>query len=65
LPGNGWIFLDVRKDLPDLWELFRRSRRDRESERSSSPSRGNFRSKHPAKTGYVGDLRVDWLGHMA
>jgi hypothetical protein len=33
LPGNGWIFLDVRKDLPDLWELFRRSRRDRESER--------------------------------
>ena len=34
LPGNGWIFIDLRKDFPDAWELFRRSRRNRESERS-------------------------------
>jgi len=34
LPGNGWIFLDLRKDFPDAWELFRRSHGNRESERS-------------------------------
>jgi hypothetical protein len=34
LPGNGWIYLDLRKDFPDAWELFRRSRKNRESERS-------------------------------
>ena len=22
LPGNGWIYLDLRKDFPDSWELF-------------------------------------------
>jgi hypothetical protein len=33
LQGNGWIYLDLRKDFPDVWELFRRSRKDRESER--------------------------------
>ena len=34
LPGNGWIYLDLRKDFPDSWELFRRAHQHRESERS-------------------------------
>jgi hypothetical protein len=34
LPGNGWIFVDVPKDFPDAWELFRRTRRHRDQERS-------------------------------
>jgi len=32
LPGNGWVYLDLRKDFPDVWELFRRSRKKREAE---------------------------------
>jgi len=34
LPGNGWIYLDLRKDFPDVWELFRRTRKQGESEAS-------------------------------
>ena len=34
LPGNGWIFLDLRRNFPDVWELFRRSLQDCKSERS-------------------------------
>ena len=34
LPGDGWILLDLWKDCPDAWELFRRKGRNRESERS-------------------------------
>jgi hypothetical protein len=33
LPGNGWSYLDLRKDFPDVWELFRRPRQRCESER--------------------------------
>ncbi|MBS0423446.1 MAG: insecticidal toxin complex protein [Proteobacteria bacterium] len=36
LPGNGWIFIDVRKDFPDVWELFRRARNGNEQHRESS-----------------------------
>jgi hypothetical protein len=32
LPGNGWIFIDIPKDFPDAWELFRRARKNREPE---------------------------------
>jgi hypothetical protein len=34
LPGNGWIFLDLRRNFPDVWESFRRSCRDHKLERS-------------------------------
>jgi hypothetical protein len=34
LPGNGWILVDLPKDFPDAWELFRRTRRHRDRERS-------------------------------
>jgi hypothetical protein len=30
LPGEGWIFLDLKHDFPDAWELFRNNREDRE-----------------------------------
>ncbi|RXV65692.1 insecticidal toxin complex protein [Burkholderia stabilis] len=26
LPGNGWVYLDVHRDFPDVWEQLRRSR---------------------------------------
>uniref|UniRef100_UPI003F9ACA53 hypothetical protein n=1 Tax=Mycobacterium sp. TaxID=1785 RepID=UPI003F9ACA53 len=32
LPGDGWIFLDLRSDFPDAWALFRRGRTDRDEE---------------------------------
>jgi hypothetical protein len=33
LPGNGWIYIDLRKDYPDAWELFQRSRKQGKSKR--------------------------------
>jgi hypothetical protein len=33
LPGDGWVFFDVRHDFPDAWELFRRGFENRLPER--------------------------------
>ena len=34
LPGNGWILLDLPKEFPDAWHLFRRPTGDQDGERS-------------------------------
>jgi hypothetical protein len=34
VPGNGWILIDLKKDFPDVWELFRRSRQNRDADSS-------------------------------
>lgn len=45
LPGNGWIYLDLRRDFPDAWELFRRSFREgaRRHESAAAPDRPSER----------------------